>query len=123
MKAVSRLMSEKLSLSVVQRGDRSRAEGIFNYASFTHAHMAGKTPKLVGDCISHEFIEVNEEKSLVDAVRDIMQHGTVVVRSSHNKLCGVVTARDVARVFVDLAEPFLLLGQIEESSPRLARTR
>ena len=55
--------------------------------------MAGKTPKLVGDCISHEFIEVNEEKSLVDAVRDIMQHGTVVVRSSHNQLCGVVTAR------------------------------
>jgi CBS-domain-containing membrane protein len=113
MKAVSRLMSEKLSLLVVQRGDHSRAEGIFNYASFTHAHMAGKTPKVVGDCISHEFIEVNEEKSLVDAVRDIMQHGTVGVRSSHNQLCGVVTARDVAPVFVDLAEPFLLLGQIE----------
>jgi CBS domain-containing protein len=113
MKALSRLMSEKLELLVVQRGDRARVEGIFNYASFTHAHMAGKQPKTVGDCTSHEFIEVNEEKPLIDAVRDIMQHGTVVVRSRQNQLCGVVTARDVAPVFVELAEPFLLLSQIE----------
>jgi len=113
MKALSRLMSEKLDLLVVQRGDRARVEGIFSYASFTHAHMAGKQPKTVGDCTSHEFIEVNEEKPLIDAVRDIMQHGTVVVRSRQNQLCGVVTARDVAPVFVELAEPFLLLSQIE----------
>lgn len=113
MKALSRLMSEKLDLLVVQKGERGRVEGIFSYASFTHAHMAGKLPKIVGDCTSHEFIEVNEEKSLIDAVRDIMQHGTVVVRSRQNALCGVVTARDVAPVFVELAEPFLLLGQIE----------
>ena len=49
----------------------------------------------------------------MDAVRDIIQRGTVVVRSSDNKICGMVTARDLAPVFVDLAEPFLLLGQIE----------
>ena len=67
----------------------------------------------MADCTSHEFTEVNEEKPLIDAVRDIMRLGTVVVRSSHNKLCGVVTARDVAPVFIELAEPFLLLGQIE----------
>ena len=111
--AISRLMSENLDLLVVQNGNRARVEGIFSYASFTHAHMAGKETKTVGDCTSREFIEVNEEKPLIDAVRDIMQHGTVVVRSRDNQLCGVVTARDVAPVFVDLAEPFLLLGQIE----------
>ncbi len=113
MKALSRLMSEKLDLLVVQRGERARVEGVFSCASFTHAHIAGKVPKQVSDCISHDFIEVNEEKPLIDAVRDIMQHGTVVVRSRQNQLCGVVTARDVAPVFVELAEPFLLLGQIE----------
>ena len=111
--ALSRLMAEKLELLVVQNGDRARVEGIFSYASFTHAHLAGKDPKTVADCTSHEFTEVNEEKPLIDAVRDIMRLGTVVVRSSHNKLCGVVTARDVAPVFIELAEPFLLLGQIE----------
>lgn len=111
--ALSRLMAEKLELLVVQNGDRARVEGIFSYASFTHAHLAGKMPKTVGDCTSHEFTEVNEEKPLIDAVRDIMRLGTVVVRSSQNKLCGVVTARDVAPVFIELAEPFLLLGQIE----------
>jgi CBS domain-containing protein len=111
--ALSRLMSDKLDLLVVQNGNRARVEGIFSYASFTHAYIAGKATKTVGDCTSREFIEVNEEKPLIDAVRDIMQHGTVVVRSRDNQLCGVVSARDVAPVFVDLAEPFLLLGQIE----------
>lgn len=111
--ALSRLMSENLDLLVVQNGNRARVEGIFSYASFTHAYIAGKATMTVGDCKSGEFIEVNEEKPLIDAVRDIMQHGTVVVRSRDNQLCGVVTARDVAPVFVDLAEPFLLLGQIE----------
>ena len=111
--ALSRLMADKLELLVVQNGDRSRVEGIFSYASFTHAHVAGKSTKTVGDCTSREFIEVNEEKPLIDAVRDIMRHTTVVVRSCQNKLCGVVTARDVAPVFIELAEPFLLLGQIE----------
>ncbi len=113
LKALSRLMSEKLELLVVQRGERARVEGIFNYASYTHAHLAGKTPKVVGDCISQEFIEVNEEKPLIEAVREITKHGTVFVRSRQNLLCGVVTARDVAPVFIELAEPFLLLGQIE----------
>lgn len=111
--ALSRLMMEKLDLLVVQNGDRARVEGIFSYASFTHAYVAGKPTKTVADCTSREFIEVNEEKPLIDAVRDIMRHGTIVVRSRQNQLCGVVSARDVAPVFVELAEPFLLLGQIE----------
>jgi CBS domain protein len=59
------------------------------------------------------FAEVNEERPLFDAVREVIRHGVVVVRSRENKLCGLVTQRDVAAVFVDLAEPFLFLGQIE----------
>jgi hypothetical protein len=111
--ALTRLMSEKLELLVVQSGDRARVDGVFSYASFAHAHMAGKPTETVRDCISNEFIEVNEERPLIDAVREILQHKTVVVRSRHNNLCGMVTARDVAPVFIELAEPFLLLGQIE----------
>lgn len=113
MKALSRLMDEKLSLLIVQKGDRARAEGVFSYESFSHSHMAGRQPNQVKDCMSRDFLEVNEEKPLIDAVKDIIRHGTVVVRSSQNQLCGVVTARDVTSVFVELAEPFLLLGQIE----------
>jgi hypothetical protein len=37
----------------------------------------------------------------------------LVVRSKDNCLCGCVTQLDVAEVFIDLAEPFLFLGQIE----------
>lgn len=111
--ALTRLMAEKLEFLIVQSGERARVEGVFSYASFSQAYIAGKPTKMVRDCISDEFIEVNEEKSLIDAVREILTRKTVVVRSCQNKLCGVVTARDVAPVFIGLAEPFLLLGQIE----------
>ena len=111
--ALTRLLDEKLELLVVQSGDRARVEGIFSYASFTHAHMAGKSTKTVRDCTSSEFTEVNEERPLIDAVREILRDRAVVVRSRQNTLCGLVTARDVAPVFIELAEPFLLLGQIE----------
>ncbi len=111
--ALTRMMAEKLELLVVQSGDRARVEGIFSYASFIHAQMAGKPTATVGDCISRDFIEVNEEEPLIDAVQKIMRYRNVMVRARDQKVCGLVTARDVAPVFVGLAEPFLLLGQIE----------
>lgn len=63
--------------------------------------------------MSHHFSEVNEEKPLFDAVREVLRNQILVVRSRENKLCGFVTHWDVAEVFIDLSEPFLFLGQIE----------
>jgi hypothetical protein len=56
---------------------------------------------------------VHEDKPLFDAVREVIRFGTVVVRDRSNALCGLVTLRDAAETFVELAEPFLFLGQIE----------
>jgi hypothetical protein len=57
--------------------------------------------------MSHNFAEVNEEKPLFDAVREVLRNHVLVVRSKDNCLCGCVTQLDVAEVFIDLAEPFL----------------
>jgi hypothetical protein len=116
--AIKRWLSGERSLSNgvttgVANGDRARVEGIFSWQSYGQAILAGREPELIDHCISQNFAEVNEERSLFDAVREVIRHGVVVVRSRDNKLCGLVTQRDVAAVFVDLAEPFLFLGQIE----------
>lgn len=88
-------------------------EGIFSWHSYGQAVLAGKKPETVADCLSREFAEVHEDKPLFDAVREVIRFGTVVVRDRSNALCGLVTLRDAAETFVELAEPFLFLGQIE----------
>jgi len=75
-----------------------------------HGRKRGET---VGDCLSREFGEVREDKPLFDTVREVIHHGVVVVRARDGCLCGLVTLRDIADVFVELSEPFRFLGQIE----------
>ena len=111
--ALTHMIDQNVGQLVVANGDRARVEGIFSWQSYGQAILAGREPGLIGDCISQNFAEVNEERPLFDAVREVIRNGVVVVRSRENKLCGLVTQRDVAAVFVDLAEPFLFLGQIE----------
>jgi predicted transcriptional regulator len=112
-RALTLMIENDFSQLVVANSDRARVEGIFSWQSYGQAILAGKCPERVQDCMSHNFAEVNEEKPLFDAVRDVLRNHMLVVRSKDNCLCGCVTQLDVAEVFIDLAEPFLFLGQIE----------
>lgn len=50
---------------------------------------------------------------LVDAMRDISEHGYVLVKGEDGAISGIVTANDIARQFMQLAGPFLVIGEIE----------
>ena len=112
-RALTTLIDKNIGHLVVLQSERGRVEGIFSWQSYGCAVLAGKNCKTVGECLSQDFGEVNEERPLFDAVQEIIRHGVVVVRARDNKLCGLVTTRDAAEAFVDLSEPFLFLGQIE----------
>jgi len=56
---------------------------------------------------------VSKETSLFEAISQVDRHDAVVVRDSTNRICGIVTANDFSQQFRQLAEPFLLLGEIE----------
>ena len=112
-RALTLMIDNDFSQLVVANSNRARVEGIFSWQSYGQAILAGKCPERVQDCMSHNFAEVNEEKPLFDAVREVLRNHMLVVRSKDNCLCGCVTQLDVAEVFIDLAEPFLFLGQIE----------
>jgi len=112
-RALTLMIDNDFSQLVVANSNRARVEGIFSWQSYGQPILAGKCPERVQDCMSHNFAEVNEEKPLFDAVREVLRNHMLVVRSKDNCLCGCVTQLDVAEVFIDLAEPFLFLGQIE----------
>jgi predicted transcriptional regulator len=112
-RALTQMNDQKLAQLIVTNGERGMVEGIFSWQSYGKAMLSGKKCEAVGDCLSNDFAEVREDKPLFDAVREVIEHGVVVVRARDGRLCGVLTQRDAATVFVDLAEPFLFLGQIE----------
>ena len=59
------------------------------------------------------------ESSLFQAIPIIVEHQYVLVRGTNNRITGIVTASDLALQFQQLAEPFLLLGEIENHIRRI----
>jgi len=57
--------------------------------------------------------EIRSDASLVSAIGIIAEHQYVLVRGHDQKISGIVTASDLSLQFQQMAEPFLLLGEIE----------
>ncbi len=63
--------------------------------------------------------EINADASLFQAIPLIVQYQYVLIRGSDNKIAGIVTASDLSLQFQQLAEPFLLLSEIESDIRRI----
>ncbi|PDT82306.1 hypothetical protein CO669_34515 [Bradyrhizobium sp. Y36] len=57
--------------------------------------------------------EIRSHFSIFDAIPVIVAHQYVLVRGDDNRISGIITASDLSEQFKLLAEPFLLLGEIE----------
>lgn len=63
--------------------------------------------------------EVSADTSLFAAIGAIVENQYVLVRDRENRISGIVTTSDLSLQFQQLAEPFLLLGEIENHLRRL----
>jgi len=68
-------------------------------------------------------VEIMRNRSLFSAIPIIIQNGYVLVRGPARKLCGIVTSTDLNVPFMQLSEPLLLLGEIENYIRRLIEQR
>jgi CBS domain-containing protein len=62
---------------------------------------------------------ISADSSLFSAIPTIISHGFILVRDGTNRVIGIVTASDLSEQFQQLAEPFLLIGEIEGHVRRL----
>jgi len=60
---------------------------------------------------------------LFAAIESIYRHDYALVRHPDNRIGGIVTTADLSLEFHALAEPFLLIGEIENHLRRLISTR
>jgi hypothetical protein len=87
-------------------------KGMISWASIGKKLVLSQTPIFVRDCMEPHF-EISADKSLFYAVDGIIRNEYVLVRGADQKISGIVTTADLSREFNALAEPFLLLGEIE----------
>jgi CBS domain-containing protein len=78
----------------------------------------GSKLALNGSCsFAHEAMEtahvVRGDDPLLSAIQTIAQHDYVLVKNNKNQITGIVTASDFSIQFQQLAEPFLLIEEIE----------
>jgi CBS domain-containing protein len=111
-KAVTKMLQFDYSQLPIMHGDRE-VKGMISWKSIASRYAIG------GECIKVQHCRedaqvVDGNGTLFDAIPTIVKQGYVLVRSQHDRrITGIVTASDLSLQFQQLAEPFLLLREIE----------
>jgi CBS domain-containing protein len=121
-KAVTLMMTNGFSQLPVMTGERD-VKGLVSWASIGSRLALGKTGTSVKDLMDANYQEIRADASLFQAIPIIVQHQYVLVRGPDNRIVGIVTSSDLSLQFQQLAEPFLLLGEIENHIRRLISAR
>ncbi|MGH9436686.1 MAG: CBS domain-containing protein [Terriglobia bacterium] len=117
LKAVSLMLQYDFSQLPVMQGERE-VKGVVTWKSIGAKQAFGCKCLNVGDCREDARI-VDSNRTLFDAIPIIVEYGYVLVRHRDRRITGIVTASDLSLQFQALAEPFLLLREIELHVRRL----
>jgi hypothetical protein len=112
------MLQHDFSQLPVMQGDRE-VKGVITWKSIGSKQALGHKCSQVADCREDARI-VDSNRTLFDAISTIVEYGYVLVRDQRDKrITGIVTASDLSLQFQILAEPFLLLREIELHVRRL----
>ncbi len=115
--AVTLMLANDFSQLPVMTSERD-VKGIISWTSIGTRLVLGRSGKHVRDLMDgHQ--EISADISLFQAIPIIVQHYYVLVRGHDNRIVGILTASDLNTQFQQLAEPFLLLGEIENHIRRI----
>jgi CBS domain-containing protein len=111
-KAVTKMLQHDFSQLPIMSGERD-VKGVISWRSIGARYAMGVPCKKVSDCRDAAQV-IDANGTLFDAIPTIVKHGYVLIRDQKNKkLTGIVTASDLSLQFQQLAEPFILLREIE----------
>ena len=87
--------------------------GIINWQTIAKGLITKKSSNSVKDFMSNDFIVLDENTPLFDAIKQVIKKGVVFVLNKENKIKGPVTTFDLNEQFIVQIEPYILLEQIE----------
>lgn len=109
--AVTLMLTRDFSQLPVMTGPRE-VKGIVSWKTIGSRLALEKKCAHVRECMEPAQ-EVSLDDSLFSAISIIAEHSYVLVRANNKEICGIITASDFNLQFRKLAEPFLLVGEIE----------
>jgi hypothetical protein len=84
------------------------------WVSWKSIGLAGGTCRFIRDCIDDQIVKLWDDHPLLDAVATISEKEVVLIQRRNSKeIIGLLTISDLADHYHSLAEPFLLIGEIE----------
>lgn len=111
-RAITLMMMHDYSQLPVMQGERS-VDGLISLRSIVSARSVGVDCKTVRECLIKDVQVLAHDTPLFEAVKTVMRSEVVLVKGPDQKIVGLVTIADIGEQFVSLAEPFLILEQIE----------
>lgn len=116
--AITLMMIHDFSQLPVMQNERD-VKGIITWETIGKKQFQMSNCQLVRDCMEITVPEVATDSSIFAAIDLIVKHGYILVRQGDRKISGIVTTSDLSLQFRQLAEPFLLVGEIENQIRRL----
>jgi CBS domain-containing protein len=110
--AITIMMMHDFSQRPVMQNARD-VDGIISWKSIVAAQSTGGACQTVKECMVKDVAIMPHDAPLFDAVKTVMSQEVVLVRSQDKKIVGLVTVADIGEQFISLAEPFLILEQVE----------
>ena len=90
-----------------------KAEGYISWKSIGQAYAYGNTPTFVKDCMTG-YHEVSVDASVTKLLVAIKEHECVLICGKDKSYITVFTAADLADMYEELAESFILVAEIEQ---------
>lgn len=110
--AVTLMLRHDYSQLPVMTNERD-VRGVVSWDSIGSAMTLGQPmPQFVRECM-RPHVEVKDADSLFQVINRIIEGSYVLVRNEQRAISGILTTTDLSQQFQDLAEPFLLIGEIE----------
>jgi CBS domain-containing protein len=116
--AVTLMLTHDYSQLPVMTNERD-VKGVISWASIATRTCLGKGGTITRELMDVPHQEIRADASLFQAIPLVVQHQYVLVRGADNRISGIITGSDLSLQFQQLAEPFLLLGEIENHIRRL----
>jgi len=120
-KCVGLMMAHDFSQLPVVTSPRE-IKGAVSWKSLGKRLSLGISCKTAADFVD-DCPEIYSTASLFDAISLVIEFDFVVVRKPDRTISGIISASDLANQFRFLSEPFLLLGEIENSVRNLIGER
>ena len=115
--AMTHMMGNDFSHLPVMSGPKT-VKGIITWESIGTSTALGQTGGEVRHYM-HAAEVIEGQRPLFEAVDIIARVGYVLVKAQDSTITGIVTASDLNDLFLQLAEPFLLVGEIESHVRRI----